>query len=171
MAEYSRPASSEVTWMPKTDVVAQLIVQLRAEEFLALEIFGERARRLADHLEWRIGNPKNDGFDIARTGDDDADRTALADWLFKAARAGPHLAPPWTRSFSEAVAWLVRNKHDLRIEALIVGANATYDAALAQVANERGIDAAYDVVKARPPISFPGETLRGGEARDCRPGG
>lgn len=140
------------------DFVSRLIAQLRGADLAAVPLFGENARRLADNLEWRIANPQADGYDIRPTGDDEADRVAVADFLSKAARGGAHLAPSWTRTFSEAMSWLVRNRHDLSIKAVVVGANAAFDSSLALLANEQGIDAAYDALVQPSEPQEPGET-------------
>jgi len=132
--------------MSDANFVTRLIAQLRAADLGAVPLFGENARRLADNLEWRIAHPQADPYDIQPTGDDEADRVAVADFLLKAARPGAHLAPSWTRTFSEAMSWLVRNKHDLSIKAVVVGANAAFDSSLSLLANQRGIDAAYDAL-------------------------
>jgi hypothetical protein len=129
-----------------SDFVTGLIARLRTADFVAVPLFAENARRLADNLEWRTAHPQGDAYDIQRTGDEAADRAAVADFLLKAARAGAHLAPSWTRTFSEAMSWLVRNGHDLSIKSVVVGATAAFDSSLAAVANEQGIDAAYDAL-------------------------
>ena len=140
------------------DFVSRLIAQLRGADLAAVPLFCENARRLADNLEWRIANPQADGYDLRPTGDDEADRVAVADFLSKAARGGAHLAPSWTRTFSEAMSWLVRNRHDLSIKAVVVGANAAFDSSLALLANEQGIDAAYDALVQPSGPQEPGET-------------
>ena len=138
--------------------VTRLIAQLRGADLGTVPLFGENARRLADNLEWRIAHPQADGYDIRPTGDDEADRVAVADFLLRAARGGAHLTPSWTRTFSEAMSWLVRNRHDLSIKAVVVGANAAFDSSLALLANEQGIDAAYDALVQPSEPQEPGET-------------
>ena len=144
--------------MSDADFVTRLIAQLRGADLGAVPLFGENARRLADNLEWRIAHPQADGCDIRPTGDDETDRVAVADFLLTAARGGAQLAPSWTRTFSEAMSWLVRNRHDPGIKAVVVGANAAFDTALGLLANEQGIDAAYDALVQPSGPQEPGET-------------
>lgn len=127
--------------MTTDDFIVRLIRQLRAPGLVDFPKDG--ARRLADHLEWRITQPQGDGFDIVRTGDEKRDRIALAAWLEAGANAGPYLAPPWGRNFSEAMAWVVRNGHDASCESVLVAAVALHDLNVARIANDQGIDAAY----------------------------
>lgn len=127
--------------MTNDDFLVRLIGQLRAPGLVDFPLDG--ARRLADHLERRITQPLSDGFDIVRTGDEKQDRIALAAWLEAAAQAGPYLAPSWGRNFSETIAWLVRNSHDVSSESVLVGAVAKHDPNVARIADEQGIDAAY----------------------------
>ena len=56
------------------------------------------------------------------------------------------------------MSWLVRNRHDLSIKAVVVGANAAFDSSLALLANEQGIDAAYDALVQPSGPQKPGET-------------
>lgn len=114
-----------------------------------LPIYGENAHRLADHLEMRISQPRNDGFDIPQTGNDEEDRLALATWLENAAHAGPYLAPSWGRNFSEAVAWLLRNNHDVGVKSVLLSLLAKCDAKVAQLINEGGVEAAYASLSTR----------------------
>jgi hypothetical protein len=104
-------------------VVLELIAQLR--ELQADDFFGDWARELADHLEWRISEPQHDAFDLPDSGDPERDRSALADWLQRAADAPPFLAPSWTRNFSEGVAWLVRHERTVTHQALMAAASQT----------------------------------------------
>jgi hypothetical protein len=127
--------------MTNDDFIVRLIGQLRAPGMI--DFPHDSARRLADHLEMRITQPLGDGFDIVRTGDEKQDRLALAAWLEAGAHAGPYLAPPWGRTFSEAMAWLVRNNHGVRIESVLVAFVAGHDLNVARIANDQGIDAAY----------------------------
>ena len=117
-----------------------------ASQLRALTMPSDRLRRgvglLADHLDARLSTPLGDGFDIVRSGDEERDRATLAAWLDAEAAAGAFCAPPWGRSNSQGLAWLVRNKHVITDLNLAVGIGATYDPDIAKQVNELGIDAA-----------------------------
>ena len=129
--------------MSHDDFVTRFISQLRASDIRALPIYGENAHRLADHLEMRISQPRNDGFDISETGNNEEDRRALAAWLEDAAHAGPFLAPSWGRHFSVALAWLLRNNHAIGARSVLLALFASVDPKVAKLINDVGVDAAY----------------------------
>lgn len=92
----------------KTRFYEHFIARLRALRFTP-PFFANNALSLAKHLEWRL-EARHDGFDLELTDDEEAAREALAVWLDNAAHSPTYCAPSWGRNFSEAVAYVVRER-------------------------------------------------------------
>jgi hypothetical protein len=126
------------------------IDELRATDWKTSPDFDGWARELADHLEFRLKTPLRDGFDLPVTADAERDRMAMAAWLDAAAQAPPFLAPSWGRTFSGAVAWLLRNNHELGFENVMVACSAAIDPSTEELVRAKGLQAAYEDVTRTP---------------------
>lgn len=71
--------------------------------------YWRNARTMADSLERRYKEKRDDGFDIEVTGDDEKDRKILADWIEATVHEHFYLGPKCGRNFSAAIA---RNLYD-----------------------------------------------------------
>ena len=91
--------------------VYRLITQLRKVTMTA-GFPHDPVARLATCLEYvRALPPERRNRSLTLKGDDDEDRLATAHWLYECAHAPAHCAPPWTRGFSEIMAWVLRHNH------------------------------------------------------------
>ena len=124
---------------PPIDFFTTFIEQLRDPS-----VAHEQFALLAKLLERRLSTPEGDEFDLARTGDEAQDRAALAAWLQRAADAAPYCAPPWGRTVSELLAWLVRHRHAISFETMKVASEAIHDQRWADHSRSLGIDAVAD---------------------------
>ena len=121
------------------DFFTAFIEQLRAPS-----IANEQFASLAKALERRLSTPEGDGWDLTRTGEEAQDRAAFVGWLERAGEAGPYVAPPWGRTVSELLAWLVRHRHAISFETMTVASNAIGDQRLAELSRRLGTDAVAD---------------------------
>jgi hypothetical protein len=105
--------------------------------------------RLAQHLEWRLANPQGDGWDLVVSGDDTQDRLALAEWLDRCANAGPFLSPSWTRTFSEAAAWILRRQLPITMDTVLIASEARVDPTIDERLRRDGLAAVTSQCHAR----------------------
>jgi hypothetical protein len=95
-----------------------LIAALRAPEVTAHPVGGPEALLLADDLERVLADPSHPDFDLPLTGNDDSDRRQFAESLTSAANGPNSCAPPWTRTFSMDLAYVLAHGEPVTCENL-----------------------------------------------------